>query len=134
VVGTNMHSKGVGLEGDITTTTTKHKFLMANSWWPSLTNMWWQTNCLHDANPPKHHFWCILHPHLFNVLMSHQSMLPKLKNYGNNSALGRSLDNSEEKKKYDWVWKKARGFERKPSLTHGESFGIVLTIDGCENM
>lgn len=32
VVGNNMHSKGVGLEGDIITTTTKHKFLMANSW------------------------------------------------------------------------------------------------------
>ncbi len=32
VVGTNMHSKGVGLEGDIITTTTKHQFLVANSW------------------------------------------------------------------------------------------------------
>lgn len=39
VVGTNMHSKGVGLEGDIITTTTKHKFLMANSWRPRLTKM-----------------------------------------------------------------------------------------------
>jgi len=32
IVGTNMHSKGVGLERDIITTITKHKFLMANSW------------------------------------------------------------------------------------------------------
>ncbi len=39
VVGTNMHSKGVGLEGNIITTTTKHKYLMANSWQPGLTKI-----------------------------------------------------------------------------------------------
>jgi hypothetical protein len=39
VIGTNMHSIGVGLETDIITTTTKHKFLMANAWQPGMTKM-----------------------------------------------------------------------------------------------
>ncbi len=54
--------------------------------------------------------------------MSHQSMSPKLKNYGNNSAFGRSSDNSEETQGMIKFEKKHVGLKKNLHLHMGGEF------------